>query len=582
MAITSLYECGLRNSALLTVARETAERVDSQRQAARKNRTRPGALPPGLDLDVDAGAPELPTLTARVAWRLAAVFALAYVVVLGWLSPLSLQDYPNHLARALVMSDLLFHHGAHFGELFQYRFLAIPYILGDLILASATALFGIAGAAVLWSTLVFLSLPCAMLFYLRTTRIASEGKALLLILSVYLSTDWFFMVGFLEFRLGVAVTLVTLGIAEQVRRDPTRALFALYAGVVALGYLTHLTTLVFTTAIVGTSALLRLSLRTTTLRTETWLLLPCVMLLVWHFGFTAAYREPDDLVENPYIWGTVYKKLTGLDAEFMRFAQRPDELMMGALALSVCLHLGRARLRHFNDPAILELLAFAGVMVALYLILPMGYAEAYFVDVRALPLAAVFAIVACLSVPVGTAAERGSRPTWAIWVAALLVLGNLAYLVKHLGADSQWLKQYRRVIAAIPQGARVLPVYTHAPDGRVVPLLHAFSFAAIDRGDIVPYLQTGDTGNPQKYVRYLHRPYAPEQTWYGNIPPTPVDWKSVACEYQFLLVTKPFDRARLALPATMVTENESASLLALDPGALCSGQAHAGNVRTSR
>lgn len=515
----------------------------------------------------EEGAPELPTLTARVAWSLAAVFVIGYVIVLGWYSPLPLQDYPNHLARVLVLSDLLFHHGAHFGESFQYRFLAIPYILGDLVLASATALLGIAGAAVLWSTLVFLSLPCALLFYLRTTRIASEGKALLLILSVYLSTDWFFLLGFLEFRLGVAVTLVTLGIAEKVRRDSARAMFALYAGVVVLGYLTHLTTLIFTTAVVGMSALLRLWQRTSTLRIETGLLLPCLLLLVWHFGFTTTYREPDDLVENRYIWGTLYKKLIGMDGEFTRFGQRSDALMMGALGLCLSLHVGRARLRDFHNPAVLELLTLAGTMIGLYFILPMGYQEAYFVDVRALPLAALFAIIACLSLPVRTAAERGSRPTWAVWVAALLVLGNLAYLVKHLGMHSQWLKQYRAVIAAIPQGARVFPIYTHASDGRVVPLLHTFSFAAIDRSDLVPYLQTGDTGNPQKYVRYIHRPYAPNQNWYGNIPASPVDWQRVACEYQFLLVTKPVDRARLPLPATTVIENESSVLLALGPGA---------------
>ncbi len=82
---------------------------------------------------------------------------LAYAGVLIWLSPLALQDYPNHLARVFVLSDLIFHHGAHFGEQFQYRFLAIPYILGDLLLAGAVALFGIGGAAALWTTVVFLS-----------------------------------------------------------------------------------------------------------------------------------------------------------------------------------------------------------------------------------------------------------------------------------------------------------------------------------------------------------------------------------------------------------------------------------------
>jgi hypothetical protein len=525
----------------------------------------------------EESAPELPTLTARAGWSLAAAFLLVHVVALVWLSPLPLQDFPNHLARVLVLSDLIFQHGAHFGSQFQYRFLAIPYVLGDLVLAAATALLGLAGAAALWSVLVFLSLPCALLFYLRTTRIASEAQALFLILSIYLSTDWFFLVGFLEFRLGIAVALVALAVAERVRRRPTYALFTIYAGVLLLGYLTHLTTLVFTTAILGVSALLRLSRRTSTLRTEAWLLLPCLILLLWHFGWTAAYREPDDLVENPYLWGTIYQKLIGLDGEFARFAMRSDAIMMGALALALALQVGRVRLRDFNDPVVIEMLTVAATMTALYFVLPVGYAEAYYVDVRALPLAALFSILACLSLPVRT---RQGGSTWAVWVAALLVGANFAYLIKHLSVHSRWLAQYRMIIAAIPRGASVLPIYTHGRDGKVEPLLHAYSFAAIDRGDIVPYLQTGDTGNPQKYLRYLHRPYAPEETWYGNVPASPVDWKAVACEYDYILITRPFERARLPLPVKTVIENASGSLLALAPAAPCgSRQTHVSNLR---
>ncbi len=263
---------------------------------------------------------------------------------------------------------------------------------------------------------------------------------------------------------------------------------------------------------------MRLSRRTSTLRTEAWLLLPCLLLLAWHFGYTSVYREPGDVVENGYIWGTVYKKLLGLDGEFVRFSLSSDTLMMGALVLALAFQVGRVRLRDLKDPPVLEMLTLAGTMVAIYFILPMGYAEAYYVDVRALPLAALFAIIACMILPADGAADRGSRPTWAVWVAALLVAGNLGYLVKHLGVHSRWLAQYRAVIATLPLGARVLPIYTHAPDGKVVSLLHTFSFAAIDRRAVVPYLQTADTGNPQKYIRYNHRPYAPDETWYGTSP----------------------------------------------------------------
>jgi hypothetical protein len=506
-------------------------------------------------------ARSLPILTRRLGWTLGGLLLVCYAAVFMRLSPLALQDYPNHLARAFILSDLIFHHGARFGEQFQYHFLAIPYVLGDLALASAIAVLGTAGAAALWSTLTFLSLPAALLFYLRTTQIGKEARAVALVLSVYLATDWFFLMGFLEFRLGVAITLVILAVAERVRRNPTPAWFALYAGVLALGYLTHLTTLIFATALLAATAALRLVRRTTRGSIEAGLLVPCAIALAWHFGFAAAYRQSGDLVENPYVWGGLTKKLSGLDDSFLRYAHGLDWLMMLALGACLCLRVGRARWRDLKDPAMLEMLALAGTMLALYFILPVCYAEAYFVDVRALPLAVLFMVLTCLSIPARTHWRREDGPFLALGLAALLAFGNLGYLISHLNGYSQWLTRYRSVIAAIPRGAKVLPIDTLGADGRLLPLLHAFSFVTIDRDGLVPYLQTGDTGNAQKYIRYLHRPDAPSQTWYANTRVGPINWEAIACEYRFLLVTNPFDHKRIAVRTITAAENEAATLL---------------------
>ncbi len=501
-------------------------------------------------------------------WILAVVFLAGYSIAFAWLSPLSLQDYPNHLARAQVIADLIFHHGARFGGAFHYHFVAIPYLLGDLLLAGASELFGIQHAAALWSVFVFLSLPCALLFYLRTTALANDGKTLLLILSAYLSTDWFFLVGFLEFRLGVAASLFALGLSEQVRRRPSVAVLTAYVTVLTLGYLTHLTTLVFVTAALGTSAALRLYRGATRLRTELALLIPCCVLVLWHFSSEEAYRQPGDLVENGYVWGTLLSKFARVASEFWRYRTPTDAMMACALALSVALYGGRVTRRDLKNPAALELLALAGTMIGLYFILPMGYTEAYYVDVRALPLAYLFVILALLTLSARTRHRRG-RPVLAVCVAVLLVAANLAYLVRHLAVQSTWLRQYRAVIAAIPPGAQVLPIYTRGPEGNVVPFLHAHSFIMIDRGGVVPYLQTGDTGNPQKYIRYVNRAYAPLQTWYGDSPAPLVDWQAVACEYDFILVTKPFEPRRLKAPVRLIVENSSAALLALAPQSSC-------------
>ncbi len=497
------------------------------------------------------------------------MFAVAYAALLTWLSPLALQDFPNHLARVRVLADILFEHGARFGSSFELHLVPIPYVLGDLVLATATHWLGVKGAAIFWSLLSFASLPCALSYYLGATRLRPESKALLVLLSLYLSTDWFFLVGFLEFRLGVALTFVILGLAERLRSRPSAARLLLYTIVLSAGYLTHLTTLVFVSALSGMTALLRLVRRRTRLSLELAILLPCAALLLWHFGFTGAYRQPDDLVENPYVWGTVAEKLSRIIAEFQRYKVRPDLLMLVCLAIAVACYVGRLRWRDLRNSDGFEFLVLAGAMLAVYCILPAGYSEAYYVDVRALPFVSLYLLLALLSATPGEDAKPTGMQTLGLILAVVVVAGNMAYLGAHMYRQKQWLDQYRSVVGQIPRGAYVLPVYTHAPEGTVVPFLHAFAFASIDRDAVVPYLQTGDTGNPQKYLRYRQRPFAPDPLWYGNLPPSPVDWQRVACVYRFLLVTKPFNPARLGLATSLVVENNSASLLAVRGAATC-------------
>jgi hypothetical protein len=310
------------------------------------------------------------------------------------------------------------------------------------------------------------------------------------------------------------------------------------------------------------SGSLRLWLRTSTVRTESYLLIPLGVALTWHFAVAAGYRDPGDLVESPYIWGTLYGKFLRLNWNFLRFGRYWDELMPLVLVLCLLLQFGRIHLRELVKPEVLEMLVLGATFLAMYVALPMGYSEAWFVDVRPLPLATLFLVMACLHVPSESQPVRSTGMTAALTLAVLLTVGNLAYLTIHLTKDDAWLAQYRAVIAAIPRGARVLSVYTRAPEGRIVPFLHVDAFAVIDREVVIPYLFCGNTGSPMKYFRYVHRPYAPVQPWYvGRL--RNVDWHAIAGDYDFLLVTKPFDPTRLATPTTIVAENESAALLAL-------------------
>ena len=513
-----------------------------------------GHLP---DLALRASAPAVSRVVATGAVLLVAL----YCVMLVLTSPVPVQDLPDHLARAAAMSDLIFHGGARYGAIYQFHFLWIPYLLGDLILTAAVELFGTTGGAAFWTLLVFLSFPCAALYYLRVRGIDANDRVLMLVLALYLATDWFFLMGFLSFQISVAMLIATLGPVELLRRKWSYALFALYVAAVVLDYLMHLSPVIFLIAALGVTALLRLWLRTTTVRTEVALFVPVIVVLIWHFAVASHYREPGDIFLPTYSWGTWTSKFQRIGSQFFHFAPRTDLLLVALMAGALIVRVGVPRWRDLRQPLVLEMLALTATFLAMYFVLPLGYSEAFYVDTRPLPLVSFFFIAACLALPRPEQGMRSSRERFAVALAALLAIGNLAYLTRHFLADRAWVSDYRALAAAIPFHGRVLTIYTHGGEGSFFPFLHTSGFVAMDRAAIEPYVFAGDNGNPMKYFRYTHLPYDPPEDWYGEIPRPPIDWRRVRQDYDFLFITKPYDPNVLGLPTRPLTENSTATLL---------------------
>jgi hypothetical protein len=159
-------------------------------------------------------------------------------------------------------------------------------------------------------------------------------------------------------------------------------------------------------------------------------------------------------------------------------------------------------------------------------------------------------------------------------LAAGIAVLNLVYLNLHLRELDGWLARYRDVVSAIPPGTYVLPIYTNERERPIKSTLHAAAFSTIDRGAIIPYLFSGDQGEPMRYFRYKHRPYSPEETWYVEPAPEGVDWHQVACTYGFLLVMKPYDPGRLSIETRPIAGNDAAALLAIAPGACAATGVH--------
>jgi hypothetical protein len=391
-----------------------------------------------------------PARIERFGWAAAAISWAAYVAYIAQLTSLPFQDYPNHLVRGAVIADLLFHQGTRFGQIFDVHLAPVPYILHDLLLAGCVELFGPAVGAGVFGTLVLLSLPCALLFYMRVNNLAPRARWLVLLISLYLSTDWFFLAGFTAFRLALAMIVVSLALADALRRRRSAPLFALYVLVRLLGYLIHLSSLVFYTTALAVSGLMRLLFRRTTVGVEIYLLIPAAALVALHFGVLVEPYSATNPRAYPFEWGDLNQKLHGLIYEFERYDGRLSRPMMSALAVCLLWPIRRdLNWRALKAPAVVEQLVLAAVFLGVYIVLPRAYADATFVDIRALPLVTLFLLFACLYLADERSSGRAFNTLPLFVLATLLVVANFAYLAIHLSNGNAMVARYRAIVMAI-------------------------------------------------------------------------------------------------------------------------------------
>jgi hypothetical protein len=178
------------------------------------------------------------------SWIVGGLIGFAHVLVFMRFAPAMLQDWPDHVARAVIIDDLTFHQGVKFGAAFQFSFMAVPYILNDLLLAGGIELVGAQGAMILCQVFIVLALPAALVLYARVTDIRPEDRAFTFILGLYLVTIAFYLRGFLAFGLALAAIIVLLAVARMLCRSWSYALYACYVAALGLSYLVHLSVLV--------------------------------------------------------------------------------------------------------------------------------------------------------------------------------------------------------------------------------------------------------------------------------------------------------------------------------------------------
>jgi len=539
------------------------------------------------------------TLANVIGWPAVAVLGVGYLILIARLTSFPFEDFPDHLARAAVMADLLFHHGERWGAIFSFHWTLVPYLLPDLLLTSLVAALGTTAGGLVFLELTVLALPCALLYSMHVNRLAPQARPLVVLVSLYLATDWFFLVGFAAFRFAVPLIIVCLALADALRQRWSGRLYAVYLAAVFAGYLDHLTVLAFLAAALTMSAAVRIAFGRASAREEMRLLLPVLLLLALFLAVLAGPHHAASPGVYTLDWGTVSQKLTRLQNEFFRYGGRSDRPMILLLAFSLFWPVRRELpSRRLLEPAVLEQLALAVTFLGIYAVLPGTYSGAAYVDVRALPMVVIFVLFAVLRLAPAGARANGFGGAPALAAAAVLAGVNLGYVGWHLLRDNAWMQRYRQVAAAVPRGSVVLPVYTFPPTG--VPLEHGSSFVLLDRQGLIPYLFAGNRGDPMSYFSFRRHPYAPVAQWYllqrqwDRAPVftfrnqgesyrwrfrydkyehdwkpavlAPVSWSRIACDYSYILVTEPYDPAYIRVPTRPVTANASAALLAIDRG----------------
>lgn len=504
------------------------------------------------DASVPAHEPSTVRALPRWAVPLGCVLACVLVALFASLPGLPYQDVPNHLSRAVAIADLLYDDGARYGTLFRFEWQFVPYILGDALHVATLAWLPPDVAARTWVVLGFLCIPLATWALLRQWGCSRYAIATALAFTLFLASDWFLLLGFLNFRYGLALALLAIVAWERVLERPRAGRWLLYALALVAAYLMHLAAVVMIVAAIGTLSLVRLWRDRARFPYYVAAGLPPLLLFAWHVAFRGGQEVGEAVQPEPVA------KVLRVVAPFVPFREPVEVLIALAFLATLAVPVLASRGRAWPWRA-WECSALAAAYFAMYLVLPEVQGAVWGVDFRALPFAWLFAVIAVVLVVEARMSRR-----WLLPAAALaLTAAHVAALWPELGAQDALNRSYRSVAAAVPPGATVLPVVTRPRQGLLSPSAHAASFATIDARAVVPYTFSGDQSAPMPYFRFVRKPPPhPDQWWYVN-DDAPPSWRGLLEGYDYALVQLPVQWSRVPLRGRVVAGSDAVVLLEL-------------------
>lgn len=432
------------------------------------------------------------------------VLALALISPVWMVEYVPLVDYPDHLARAFILSHLD-DPAYKYSDSYEADWGPYPYVALDLSLISAMKLFPaeVAGKVVLSMILLILPICCAFFSHKIGGDALHTG-----VWAAIISISGYFLLGFVTMHLSFALAFLALGLWSDLDKHPTPLWFAVLAAVSG-SYFAHLLGFVLAgMSITGMYLFARKPLRYLMVN---WLLFVPAGLCYIYSRMT--HPNALSLIE----WRGLTEKVLGLASVVRGYSTPLDFITIFAAAAVVVIGAWRNPEFRINRP-------WAAVAVALFIlywIFPKTYASGADADRRLLPFTALVLI---------SSMKFGARAKYLTVAATLL----LAMRVANTHVNFQQLQPEQQMMArsidAIPRDARILPIVELMDRRHLLRTPHEFwSYGVIRRGWFSPYI----FDDPGVHALRIKPVYAPKG--FGSFRyREQIDWQQVNSQYDYI------------------------------------------------
>ncbi|HID63287.1 MAG TPA: hypothetical protein EYP49_11190, partial [Anaerolineae bacterium] len=407
-----------------------------------------------------------------------------------------LQDYPNHLLSAHIVAhynDPNFDYAQNF--VLSWR--PIPNVLGTLIMAGLARIVPTFLAGKLFLSLYIILFPLSIFYLLNAV---DSNKLLLGLFGFPLTYSWFFNMGFLNFCFSLPLYFFAVGFWWKTRsgqRNRVKRMIVLGL-LTLLIYLAHFLTFGAWIATIALLSLTSVGWRTTIRRGLLLAGLVVAILIPATLIFDAVWiqlRAIFDLITpSVIVFASLPTKLAITFRPFISFRA----LVEGVILLALLLLYLALMLRNSAQWTVTPFLSLALLMVGLFLVLPVGFREPFYIARRLLILAVI------LGLPV---LYVSTRLRWRLALIGFLTAMSIAHTSVMLGvyrrADAE-LNDYYAGLQHIPPHQTVLPIL-RVHRGYVYYYDHAWAYYLINYSGLSPGVFSGR----DQLLSYRHRPPLP-------------------------------------------------------------------------